>query len=90
MKMKLAILLFEHSAGTDVLVHPVPEDWTPDQAIAYARSELEEQYGKEDIAYMLQHHGDIEHRLFLDGKGYCAFNHADGLSEKFSVQLVPR
>lgn len=65
---KLVVCTFEHSHGADACVYAVPNSWTDMKAEAFVRREMEQEYGKEQIAIDTEEHGGIcFHHFIKDG-----------------------
>lgn len=64
-KAKLVVCTFEHEHGADALVYIVPASYSAEQAESLARKELEEAYGKEDMADTTERYGGVSFHHFI-------------------------
>jgi hypothetical protein len=90
MKMKLAILTHSHQLGTDIILQVVPDDWNAQRTKEYVRHDLEDAYGKNDVAEATEKYGGVEYCYFLDEKDKAFFTHPDGKVQEFTIKVVPR
>jgi hypothetical protein len=88
--MKLAVLAYNHNSGTDIILHPVPDDWSAKQAEEYTYNDLVAQYGKCTLEEETLKYGGVEHRYFINADQCVYFERPDGLTEKFCIKVVPR